>query len=174
MIELAAEMPASQVSVSELCARAGVTRRTFYNRFVSPQQALCQALRRELSELGAADARRRAHATESPSVLLRLANADVVDHVSRHRHLYCHALAAPEDAGVFDVLVDHFVGYSVAFIRRSRPADLTDQGIELVAQFVAHGFAGAIRAWLRDPSVTREALEEAVASAAPSWWHSNY
>jgi len=165
VVELAAEKPISQVTVSELCSRAGVTRRTFYNRFDSPGQVLAQALRRDLISLAEDDSRRRAAATEPPTVLLRLANADIIDHVLRYQDIYRHA-----DTLVFDVLVDHFVGYSVAFIRRVPNLRLTDEGIELAARFVANGFAGAISAWLRNPAITRDVLEDAVATVAPAWW----
>ena len=74
------------------------------------------------------------------------------------------------DAQVFDVLVDHFVDYSIAFIQRVPDLGLGDDGIELAARFVAHGFAGAIRAWLRSDMITRDVLEEAVAAVAPAWW----
>ncbi|MCU1679806.1 MAG: hypothetical protein JWQ81_545 [Amycolatopsis sp.] len=170
VVELAAETPVSQLTVSELCTRAGVTRRTFYNRFDSPQEALIQALRRDLAELAETDTQRRARAGQPPTVLLRMANADIFDHVSRYQNIYRQALATSADAGLFDVLVDHFVSYSLAFVRRARSPNLTEEGIELVAQFVAHGFAGAIRTWLQNPAITREVLEEAVAEAAPAWW----
>jgi AcrR family transcriptional regulator len=170
VVDLAAAKPVSQVTVSELCTRAGVTRRTFYNRFDSPGQVLAQALRRDLTDLAADDNRRRASVAEPPSALLRMANADIIDHVLRHRDVYRHALAADADTQVFDVLVDHFVGYSVAFIRGVANVHLTEEGIELAARFVAHGFAGAISAWLRNPAITREVLEDAVAAVAPAWW----
>jgi hypothetical protein len=37
-------------------------------------------------------------------------------------------------------------------------------------QFVAHGFAGAIKAWLSDNSVTKTDLIEAAVACAPIWW----
>jgi AcrR family transcriptional regulator len=169
VLAMAATMPASRISVSQLCSRARVTRRTFYNRFDTPVQVLAQVLRRDLAELAVDDSHRGTRSEESPEVLLRLANSAIVDHVLRYREVYRQALLA-SDAGVFEVLVDHFVDYSTAFIRRSSALTLPDAGIDLVAQFVSHGFAGAIKAWLRDPVITREVLEEAVAVVAPAWW----
>jgi hypothetical protein len=40
----------------------------------------------------------------------------------------------------------------------------------VVAQFLAHGFAGAIRAWLGDPSITKDELVAAAVACAPAWW----
>jgi hypothetical protein len=39
-----------------------------------------------------------------------------------------------------------------------------------MAQFFAHGFAGAIKAWLGDDSVTKADLVEAAVACAPAWW----
>jgi hypothetical protein len=48
--------------------------------------------------------------------------------------------------------------------------DLPDANHQVIAQFVAHGFAGAIKAWLSDDSVTRTDLVEAAIACAPVWW----
>lgn len=40
-----------------------------------------------------------------------------------------------------------------------------------MAQFVSHGFAGAIEAWLADGGLSSDDLVEAVVACAPVWWH---
>jgi hypothetical protein len=40
----------------------------------------------------------------------------------------------------------------------------------MAAQFVAHGFAGAIKAWVSDDAVTKADLVEAAVACAPVWW----
>ncbi len=47
---------------------------------------------------------------------------------------------------------------------------LPEANRQVIAQFMAHGFAGAIRAWLDDPSVTKEDLVDAAVACAPAWW----
>ncbi|MFI5634797.1 hypothetical protein ACIA8E_36695 [Streptomyces sp. NPDC051664] len=42
----------------------------------------------------------------------------------------------------------------------------------MVAQFLAHGFAGVVKEWLGDPEVTREDLVDAAVACAPAWWAS--
>jgi hypothetical protein len=37
---------------------------------------------------------------------------------------------------------------------------------------MAHGFAGAIKAWLNDPSVTKDEMVDAAVACAPAWWAS--
>ena len=51
----------------------------------------------------------------------------------------------------------------------------TDPGMpganhQIMAAFVAHGFAGAIEAWLGDDTVTKEDLIDAAVACAPTWW----
>ena len=53
--------------------------------------------------------------------------------------------------------------------RSSRP-DLPGASHQVIAQFLAHGFAGAIKAWLGDDSVTRTDLVDAAVACAPVWW----
>jgi len=38
-------------------------------------------------------------------------------------------------------------------------------------KFFAHGFAGAIKGWLGDDSVTKADLIEASVARAPAWWN---
>jgi hypothetical protein len=40
-----------------------------------------------------------------------------------------------------------------------------------MAMLFAHGFAGAIRGWLGDDSMTRADLIDASVACAPAWWN---
>ncbi|MBM9504294.1 TetR/AcrR family transcriptional regulator [Actinacidiphila acididurans] len=170
VLALAATRPVSRISVSELAAAAGVSRATFYNRYATVLDALTRALRRDLRVGWEADVRRRA-AGACAQDALRLANAAVVDHVERFRAVYA---GAPEDDagdhGVFEALTEHFIEYALDFMRTSghAPPDGIDRRI--VARFLAHGLAGALRAWLRDGGPGRDDLVEALSCVAPPWW----
>ena len=102
--------------------------------------------------------------------MLRLATGDVADHVERFMAVYQHALYDPADDGVYEALVRHFTDYGMAFMARSAHPDLPGTNRRVMAQFVAHGFAGAIKAWLSDHSVTKTDLVEAAVACAPVWW----
>ena len=102
--------------------------------------------------------------------MLRLATGDVADHVERFRAVDQHALHDPADDGGYEALVRHFTGYALAFIARCTHPDLPRTSHQVIAQFVAHGFAGAIKAWLSDNSVTKTDLVEAAVACAPIWW----
>jgi AcrR family transcriptional regulator len=170
IVELAAERPVSQLTVADLAERAGVTRATFYNRYSSPLELLIQVLYADLERTHQPEEARRAEGGHSPDQMLRLATAEVVDHVERFRDVYQHALHDPADRGVYDALARHFADYALAFIARSSHPALPAANHRLIAQFLAHGFAGAINAWLGDASLTKSDLVEAAVACAPTWW----
>lgn len=170
VVELAAQRPVSQITVAELADRAGMTRATFYNRYSSPLELLIQVLQADLERGHRLEEARRADGRYPAEQLLRLATTDVADHVERFLAVYQHARHDPADEGVYEALVRHFADYGVAFIARSTHPGLPDANHQVMAQFVAHGFAGAIRAWLGDDSLTKADLVEAAVACAPAWW----
>lgn len=169
VLGLASERPASRITVAELAERAGVTRATFYNRYGTPLDPLIEVLDADLETGHRLEDRRRAEGYRGPA-LLRLAVSEVADHVERFADVYRHALGDPADRGVYDALVRHFHRYAVAFLSRAADTDLPGVHREVTAQFLAHGFAGAIKAWLGDPDVTKEDLVDAAVACAPPWW----
>jgi AcrR family transcriptional regulator len=170
IVELAAQRPVSQVTVADLADRAGVTRATFYHRYSSPLELLIQVLYADLDRGHRLEEARRADGRYSAAQMLHLATGDVADHVERFVAVYQHALHDPADDGVYEALVRHFTDYGLAFIARSAHPGLPGANHQVIAQFVAHGFAGAIRAWLSDDSVTKADLIEAAVACAPVWW----
>ncbi|SNT64013.1 transcriptional regulator, TetR family [Streptosporangium subroseum] len=170
VITLASTRPISQISVSELAEAAGVSRATFYNRYTTPLDVLTRVLRGDLQARRAKDEERRTTSTAPPSVALRLATRDIVDHVERYRGIYRHSQHDSADRGVYDALTEHFTDYGLAFMRTSGHAPPEGINHQIVAQFLAHGFTGALKAWLSDDSISRDELVEAVSAAAPAWW----
>jgi AcrR family transcriptional regulator len=170
IVDLASERPISQVTIADLADRAGVTRATFYNHYASPLELLIQVLVADLERVHRLEDERRNEGGRTAAEMLRLSIADVADHIERFKPVYLHAVHDPADGGVYEALVRHFTDYAVAFIVRSTHPDLPDANHNVVAQFVAHGFAGAIKAWLSDYSVTKADLVEAAVACAPVWW----
>ena len=115
-MELASERPISQVTVAELADHAGVTRATFYNRYISPLDLLIQVLLADLEGAHRLEEARRTEGRYSAAQMLRLATGDVADHIERFLAVYQHAADDPADNGVFEALVRHFTDYSLAFI----------------------------------------------------------
>jgi AcrR family transcriptional regulator len=170
IVELAGRQPVSQVTVADLAEQAGVTRATFYNRYGSPLELLIGVLYADLERVHRLEDARRAEGRYSAVQMLRLATGDVADHVERFMAVYQHALHDPADDGVYEALVRHFTDYALAYMARSTHPDLPRANHRVMAQFVAHGFAGAIKAWLGDRSVTKMDLVEAAVACAPAWW----
>src|SRR3984893_1618087 len=83
IVELASQRPVSQITVAELAARAGVTRATFYNHYTCPLQALVRVLPADLERAHRLEEDRRAEDRYSAPQMLRLATADVADHIER-------------------------------------------------------------------------------------------
>jgi AcrR family transcriptional regulator len=170
IVDLASERPISQVTIADLADRAGVTRATFYNHYASPLELLIRVLVADLERVHRLEDERRIEGGRTAAEMLRLSIADVADHIERFKPVYLHAVHDPADGGVYEALVRHFTDYAVAFIARSTHPDLPEANHNVVAQFVAHGFAGAIKAWLGDYSVTKGDLVEAAVACAPVWW----
>jgi AcrR family transcriptional regulator len=170
IVELAAERPISQVTIADLATRAGVTRATFYNHFTDPLALLIQVLLADLEHVHRLDEERRVEGRYSAPDMLNLSIADVADHIERFEAVYRLALDDPADGGVYEALVHHFAEYAMAFLARCKHPDLPDGNHDVIAQFMAYGFAGAIKAWLSGDSVKKDDLIHAAAACAPVWW----
>ena len=169
-MELASQRPISQITVADLAHRAGVTRATFYNHYNSPLELLIQVLLVDLERAHRLEEERRSQGDHSAAQMLRLSNLDVAEHIARFKALYQHAVRDPADGGVYEALVRHFADYALDFIARCTHPDVPDANHQMVAQFVAHGFAGAIKAWLSDDALTEADFVDAAVASAPTWW----
>lgn len=171
-MEPASERPVSQITVAELADRAGVTRATFRNRYSTPLEPLVQVLSDDLERGRRSDDKLRAAGGHPAPELFRLAAADIADHAERFDGVYRNSLADPADSGVYEAFVRHFGEYALAFLARTEQHGLPGAGRQTIAQFMAHGFAGAVKAWLDDPSVTKDELVASAMACAPAWWRS--
>jgi hypothetical protein len=114
---------------------------------------------------------RRADDRHTAGQVLRLTISDVADHVERFSAIYRNALNDPIGGGVYEALVRCFIDRSSSVIARSAPRGLPQASHQVMAKFFAHGFAGAVKGWLSDDSVTRADLIEASVACAPPWWN---
>ncbi|MFD3583065.1 TetR/AcrR family transcriptional regulator [Streptomyces sp. NPDC058683] len=172
VVELASERPVSQITVAELADRAGVSRATFYNRYSTPLDPLIQVLYDDLERGRRRDDELCAEGGYSAPELFRLAAAGIADHAERFIGVYRNSLADPADSGVYEAFVRHCGAYALAFLARTEQHGPPGAGRQMIAQFMAHGFAGAVRAWLDNPSVTKDELVASAMACAPAWWRS--
>jgi AcrR family transcriptional regulator len=170
IVELAARRPVSQITVADLADRAGVTRATFYNRYSSPLEPLIQVLDADLKRCLRLKESRQAEGRHSAEQMVRLTVSDVADHVERFMEVYRHALRDPAGQGVYEALIRYFADRALEVLARSAHPDLPGANHEVIAQFFAYGFAGAIKGWLSEEAVTKADLIEAAVACAPAWW----
>ncbi len=171
IVELASERPISHITVADLAQRARVTRATFYNHYANPLELLIQVLLDDLERAHQDEEERRAAGGLSAAEMLRLSIVDVADHIERFQAVYEHAVHDPADGGVYEALVRHFADYALAFITRCTHPGLPRANRRVIAQFLAHGFAGSIKAWLSDSSLAKGELVDAAVACAPVWWN---
>ena len=171
IVELASQRPVSQITVADLAGLAGVTRATFYNRYHSPLELLIRVLDADLERGLRLKEARRADGRHTARQVLRITISDVADHVERFSAIYHNALNDPAGEGVYEALVRCFTDRSSSVIARSAPPGLPQASHQVMAKFFAHGFAGAIKGWLSDDSVTKADLIEASVACAPPWWN---
>ncbi|MGW4532358.1 TetR/AcrR family transcriptional regulator [Nocardia sp. NPDC004340] len=170
VVELASERPISQVTVADLATRAGVTRATFYNRFARPRELLIEVLCADLDRGHRLEAEHHVEGQYTGPELTRMATDEVAEHVLRFEQVYRRIFEDRADHVVHEALVRHFADYALAHIRDRDPRDLPAADYQLMAQFLAHGFAGALTAWLRDDRITKQELVDAAVACAPAWW----
>ncbi|WP_406101127.1 TetR/AcrR family transcriptional regulator [Streptomyces sp. NBC_01003] len=170
IVELASQGPVARITVAELADRAGVTRATFYNRSASPLGLLIQVLNTDLDRGRELEEGRRAQGDLSVGQRVRMAIGEAADHMARFAGVYEHSLGDPAGHGVYEALVSHFAHYAMSCMDRCTHPALPEANREVIAQFVAHGFAGAIQAWMADDAVTKDDLVDAALACAPAWW----
>ena len=170
IVELASELPISQITVADLAERAKVTRATFYNHYASPLDLLIQILLTDLRRADHNDEERRSRGDLAAPELQRISLGEVADHIERYKAIYRQAVDDPADAAVYAALVRYFADYATWFIARCAHPDLPAANHHIIAQFLAHGFAGAIKEWLSDNSLTKEDLVDAAVACTPPWW----
>lgn len=180
ILALAAEGPITEVTITALCERAGVTRRTFYNHSESPIVLLKQVLTVELDLIGD---RMRAETAEPDvdlSVAVRHSFGAMIDHVRRKRSIYQDARTGRIHPDLYVLLRDHFFGalrHSIdTSVRQIPEIDHVGPGsprypcaVDLHASYVANAYAGVIESAIEDPSVTTEFALDVVVASLPRW-----
>ncbi len=171
-LELAADRPMSELSVTQIAEAAGVHRSTFYEHADSPQALVEAALTAELDLLRDALMSDRSDAATSLDAVTR----GVLEHVLRHADIYRRELS--DGGGALHAMLSrHFRGTSEALIERGRVAiDIAVEGTpasdvrDAAARFLADGTVGLIDGWLRLPHPQVEQFLRLYAALLPDWW----
>jgi AcrR family transcriptional regulator len=175
VLDLAAEAPVSEITVTEVARSAGVHRSTLYEHATSPGDLLRQALLAELDEL-------RADLLEDPdrdtAEAMSEVTRGVLEHVRRHADTYRRGLAWDAgDGSLHGMLSEHFLesirqldqqrrlGWP-GRVRGLKAAEVKDAASRSVAQ----GTVGAIQAWLETPALDVRAFLRLYPELVPEWW----
>lgn len=180
ILELAAQQPVTEVTITALCQQAGVTRRTFYNHAASPIELLKQALTAELDQVGAQMRAETALPDVDLSVAVRHSLGAIIEHVHRHRSIYRDVATGRIHPELYVLLSEHFyhaVRQSIATSVRQIPAidDIRPgsaryaAAADLHASYIAHAYAGVTQTALNNPDVTTDFVLDIVVSALPDW-----
>ncbi|GAA1743777.1 hypothetical protein [Aeromicrobium alkaliterrae] len=175
VLELAADTPVDELSVTRVARAAEVHRSTFYEHASTPDGLLRAALLAELDEL-------RADLLDDPDrdtdAAVAQTTRDVLEHVLRHLAIYRRGLADAAGAGgLHGMLSQHFLASSRSLREQGRlelPHGVAGADDRLVAEsamrLIALGTVGVIRAWLDQPRPTITDFVATYAVLVPAWW----
>jgi AcrR family transcriptional regulator len=170
VLALATECPISEVTVSELAAKAGVHRSTFYEHAASPIDLLQSVLRDELDEI-------RGHylvgsTPEQAAAVITSTTERVLRHIDKHDAIYRRGLGEGSgSASLQPLLSSHFRGSIDLLFSQGSVALPPRLDRDTASAYIADGTVGAIEVWLRAPS-PRDlgAFLAQIARSAPAWW----
>ena len=187
--ELAAQLPISAVTVSELAEAAGINRVTFYKHFDSPSEALASTLERDLRRAATenGDAAEGAHnghnaaeivlkngsSNDDPIDVFKQALHVALDHIERFTTVYQTQLAGNFDGVIHPVLTEYFAQVIRSTAGAEAPTDEADSRRAIAVSFIAHGIAGVITGWLEGICVDREKLIAIVLNRLPDDLYQN-
>lgn len=166
VFELASVMPLSQISVTDLCRAAGVTRDTFYRHAAGVTELVADALEAELQEVTAA---------LGADAVIGDGERMLLEHVRTRAAVYRSAmdplLAAPVRAGLERSLrqgLEQWVQQRPGIVPTAIAGDAA--AVSLAVAYAAAGTVGAIEEWLRTDMADLDRAVVVILAASAGWW----
>ena len=172
VLQLSAQKPITQVTVSELASAAEINRSTFYEHADTPASLLRATLRAELDVIR----ERNLAAIDDLPNAVQDTTLDVLGHVESHDEIYLRGLSLDDNSGELHSMLSAHFARSVELLLESGALKLPkskhpDLLADTTARFVADGTVGAIEAWLRTPSPRDpKTFLEIYRLVMPAWW----
>lgn len=179
ILQLSAQRPTSEISVSEIAARAGINRSTFYQHAAAPCELLESVLAEELTELSITHLS-TVSADDAGGAIAR-ATVAVLRHIDERADIY--------RVGLDDDLVGASLQPMLNRVFTSTLLDIFERGaitlphaeclsdgqrelfVRSAAHFVAAGSVATFRVWLDTPAPRDIAsFLEVIGELLPSWW----
>jgi len=164
--ELASTTRLSQISVTDLCRAAGVTRDTFYRHAAGVAELTADALAAELREVTAA---------LGADAAIGDGERMLLEHVRARAAVYRSAmeplLAAPVRAGLERSLrqgLEQWVKQRPGIVPAAIAGDAT--AVSLAVAYAAAGTVGAIEEWLRTDMADLDRAVAVILAASAGWW----
>ncbi|WP_301113549.1 hypothetical protein [Microbacterium sp.] len=166
VMELAGQMPISEVTVSSICTAAGVTRDTFYRHSESPVQLLADALSAEIDA-----------AMEILPQTDAIGDGEraLLEHIRRRASVYRGAmqplLAAPVRSNLEASIRSGLLLWAELHAQIVPPVFAEDaSAMRIAVAYAAAGTVGAIEEWLRSDDDDIDRAVRLILSASPEWW----
>ena len=174
LTELAAEKPAEKISVSELTAKAGVSRTTFYKHADSPPQLLASHLITQIRPVMDPMTTLLKSAEEDYLLRWRDIMVDLLEHVRDNQAIYSHVFVGEGESVVLSILTRYFeriyVEYVEDFAEHVGDETATELWKAMATSQQVHNLIAIISSWLRTAMVdSPEAVVSAYMSLAPPW-----
>ena len=180
VLELAAETPIADITVTALAQRAGITRETFYKHSSGIVDVLADSLASELAIIGEANNALPATLPTGDSVFRR-PTEQLVEHLVARANVYRNAMNPRLDARIRELLTEYIsLGLlthldahpEIAPSINGRAPDAF--GRVALAAYAAAGTVGVLEEWLArvggSEAVDHDELTEVILAAAPEWW----
>lgn len=157
--QLLRERPGDEVTVSTLCATAGVSRTTFYQHFRSTDEVIAAALESRLERIRASAERTRhehgSAASDVPKIL-----QGYLDGIWKDRQLYRELVRRLSPYIHSRVVMSDWLQQSVAQFLFGRDFAELDKDTRNRVAFGAGGFEAAVAGWLQSDDSRRNDLVE--------------
>ena len=155
-LELLAEKPVNDITVIEVCERAGVSRKTFY-KYYSDQFALLVAMQDDLFE----DYR---HQLEGQPAEVSQIMPVLIRFVDENRVLVRAAFANQGEGNFVNRVLDDLYATYCTDWEQANPA-LSESDVEFLFYFAVSGLFGIVRHWLFEhPELSADTVVEQAAA----------
>ncbi|GAB2850937.1 hypothetical protein GCM10022221_57880 [Actinocorallia aurea] len=159
---------AADVSVVQICRRAGIARSTFYTHFATVEDLAASVIAELFAGASSADAERRTLQALPRTEITALGLRAIVDALWDARDLVRYTVALGSQPAIQDRLVAEVARLSRPTVLAELPG-LSEADLRLTTEFMAAGIIRVTMRWIADPDVDRDHLVAWMARLLPSW-----
>ncbi|ROO85118.1 TetR family transcriptional regulator [Actinocorallia herbida] len=156
------------VSVVQICKRAGIARSTFYTHFATVEDLAASTIAELFAVASSADVERRTVQALPRTEITEIGLRTIVDALWDARDLVRYTTALGSQAAIQDRLVAEVADLARPTVLAELPA-LAEADLRLTTEFMAAGIVRVTMHWIADPTVSRDHLVAWMARLLPSW-----